>query len=122
MCHWEKASAPLWFGSINFRRNICHHVQVPSPEEAWEHYEQLLQRLLGVCKLSGVSTWRQLQAFLRDFATKLPGAASGTSESCSVVALALTRRIFDTALHSGGQVGLHALDHAHVLPEDSRPQ
>jgi hypothetical protein len=48
-------------------------------EDTWAHFEGLLARLQRVCRLGGVTSWRALQAFLRDFASGSPGA---TAECC----------------------------------------
>lgn len=53
--------------------------------DTWAHFEGLLARLQAVCRLGAVSSWRELQAFLRDFADKAPGA---TSPFCPFVYLA----------------------------------
>ena len=86
------------------RRNV--RPQVPSAEEAWEHYRSLLRRLLVVCSISSVSSWRQLQSFLRDFADMQPGqsrcahthagsemsSSSGWQEVTLWCCMAVTRR------------------------------
>lgn len=55
--------------------------QVPSPEETWEHFGGLLERLLAACRISAVATWRQLQAFLHAFKDRRPGAF-GPATAC----------------------------------------
>ena len=44
-------------------------------EDTWARFEGLLARLQRVCRLGSVTSWRALQAFLRDFASGSPGAA-----------------------------------------------
>ena len=82
---WPAVVSPPPMQTASSLQAACCALQVPSVEDTWAHFDGLLTRLQRVCRLGGITSWRALHAFLRDFASGSPGAAHTAGHMAPII-------------------------------------